>query len=146
MKRPIRVVCLLLVLSLMMAVPARAAAEAEPRGSAFFSSYWTYLSKVSSTSFGICFDVDSNVAVMDELGASLIELYESPDQHNWTRIKIYEPGAFPYMLAYNTVSHADYVMYYNAIPGYYYTACVTYYAKDSRGSAETLVYTGILRM
>ncbi len=146
MKRPIRVICLLLVLSLMMAVPAQAVTDAEPRGSIFFSSYWTELCKMSSTSLAICFDVDSNAAVMDVLGASQIELYESSDQQNWTRIKIYEPGAHPDMLDYNTVSHTGYVMYYNAIPGYYYTACVTYYAKDSRGSAETLVYTGILRM
>lgn len=146
MKRPIRVICLILVLSLMMAVPAQAAGEAEPRGSAYFSSYCTYLSKMSDTSLAICFDVDANAAFMDELGASQIELYESKDQQHWTRIKIYEPGAFPYMLAYNTTSHADYVMYYNALPGYYYTACVTYYAKKGNGIGENFIYTQILRM
>lgn len=146
MKRLIRVICLILALSLMMAVPAQAAGEAEPRGSAYFSSYWTYLYKMSDTSLAIYFEVIANAAVMDEIGASQIELYESEDQQNWTRIKIYEPGAFPYMLDYNTAAHGDYVMYYNAIPGYYYTACVTYYAKKGNGIGENFIYTQILRM
>lgn len=145
MKRPIRVVSLLLALILLLAVPAQAATE-QSRASAFFSSYRTYLCKMSDTSLAICFDVDANAPVMDEIGASEIELYESADQQNWTRIKIYKPTAYPYMLAYNTSSHTEYVMYYNAIPGYYYTACVTYYAKNSSGMAENFIYTDILRM
>ena len=145
MKRPIRVASLLLALILLLAVPAQAATE-QSRASIFFSSYRTYLYKMSDTSFAICFDVVANAAIMLEIGASEIELYESADQQNWTRIKIYKPSAHPDMMDYNTVSHAGYVMYYNAIPGYYYTACVTYYAKDSRGVGENPIYTEILRM
>ena len=146
MRKYTRILCLLLAMSLLMAVPAQATANVEPRGSIFFSSYLTYLSKVSSTSLGICFDVTANAAFMDELGASEIELFESSDQTNWTSVKTYEPEDYPVMLDYNTTSHAGYVMYYEAKPGYYYTACVTYYAKDSRGVGETLIYTDILKM
>lgn len=140
-----RILCLLLAMSLLMAVPAQAV-NAEPRASAFFSSYWTELTKMSSTSLAICFDVSANAAFMDELGASEIELFESSDQRNWDSVKTYDPEDYPQMLDYNTVSHSGYVMYYEAKPGYYYTACVTYYAKDSRGIGENFIYTAILQM
>lgn len=146
MKIKLRVLCLLLGISLLMVLPVHAASNVEPRGSAFFSSYWTFLDKTSSTSFDVIFDVTANAAVMQELGASMIEVYESADQQSWTKVKIYEKEDYPEMIDYNTGSHMDYVTYDDAKPGYYYRACVTYYAKNSMGIGENFIYTEILRM
>ena len=146
MKKSVRVLCLILTLSLLMAFPVHAESNAEPRASAFFSSYWTFLHKASSTSIEIWFDVNANAAVMQEIGASMIELYESADGQSWTIVETYEKEDYPSMIDYNTGSHTGYVTYSNAISGYYYSACVTYYAKNSTGIGERFIYTDTLQM
>lgn len=146
MKRSVRIICLLLVLSMVMVFPAYASENASTWGSAFFSAYGTGLYKTSSTSFQIWFDVDSNASMMDKIGVSEITVYRSSDQTNWIKIKTYKPSNYPEMLDENTSSHTGYVTYDIASPGYYYTALVTFYAKNSTGVGERDVYTSILQM
>lgn len=146
MKKIARIVCIILVLSMMLVIPAQAETNVEPRGSAFFAAYSTYLYKTSSTSFQIWFDVDANAAMMDELGVSEISLYRSSDQQTWTEIKLYEKDAYSVMTDKDSYSYINYVTYNNAWSGYYYCAYVTFYAKNSTGIGERYVYTGILRM
>lgn len=146
MKKIVRIICMLLVCSLLFAVPAQAASAAEPKASAFFSYYGTDLYKTSSTSFQIWYDVVSNVNRMDVLGVSEILLYKSADQQSWQQIKMYSMNAYASMVAYNTTSHGGYVSYNFATPGYYYRAYITFYAKNSTGIGERYVYTEILRM
>lgn len=146
MKKAVRFVCMILVCSLLFAVPAQAASIVEPRASAFFSSYGTDLYKASSTSFEIWFDVDANASTMQELGVSEIVVYRSADQQSWTKMKTYTPTYYPDMVDYNTGSYAGYVTYNYATTGYYYTARITFYAKNSTGIGERDVYTEIIRM
>lgn len=147
MKKSVRVLCLILTLSLLLAFPVHGESNAEPRASAFFSSYWTFLHKTSSTSFEVWFDVTANAAVMEELGASMVEVYESPNgENNWTKVQVYEKADYPDMIDYNTASYVSHVTYDDAISGYYYTACVTYYAKKGNGIGERFIYTEIMQM
>ena len=146
MKRSLRILSLILALSLLLASPANAAASAEPRGSAFFSAYGTTLHKVSSNTFEIWFDVIANAAVMQEIGVSVIEVYRSPDQQTWTKMKTYEMEDYPQMIDDDTAFHTGYVTYNIATPGYYYRACVVFYAKNSTGVGERFVYTQIIQM
>ena len=146
MKKFMRNVCLILALSLILAVPAYADTTVEPRESAFFASYVTTLEKVTSTSFRIWFDVDSNAAMMDVLGVREIIVYRSSDQQSWVEVRTYEMIDYPEMIDTNSYSHVDYVTCNNALPGYYYTAYVTFYAENSRGIGERYVYTPILQM
>ena len=146
MKKIVRLVCIILVCSLLLAVPAQAETVAEPRASAFFSSYGTDLYKTSSTSFEIWFDVVSTVSGMQVLGVSEIYLYKSADQQTWSQIKMYSMDAYAGMVAQNTTYHCSHVDYNFATTGYYYTARITFYAKNSTGIGERDVYTEILRM
>ena len=146
MKKLIRCICIILVCGLLFAVPAQAAETVEPRASYFFSCYGTDLYKTSSTSFQIWFDVVSNVLTMDVLGVSEIILYQSADQQSWTKIQTYYMEDYPQMVAQNTCSHDGYVPYNSAIPGYYYRAYITFYARSGNGTGERYVYTEILRM
>ena len=146
MKKTVRTLCIILVLSLVFAMPVYAENTVEPRGSIFFASYGTDLYKVSSTSFEIWFDVDSNVAMMDVLGVSEIVVYRSADQQNWTEAGTYDMDDYPEMTDIYSYSHTSYVTYDDAIPGYYYRARVTFYATDYRGVGERDVYTEILAM
>ena len=146
MKKSLRILSLIVAFSLLLAFPVHAASEVEPRGSAFFSSYWTFLHKATSNSFEIWFDVDANAAAMQEIGVSMIEVYRSADQENWTKMKTYEMEDYPEMIDENTGSHTGYVTYNYATPGYYYTAYVTFYAKNSTGIGKRFVYTQIIQM
>lgn len=146
MKKSVRFICLILVCSLVLAVPAQAESVVEPRESAFFSYYGTDLYKTSSSSFQIWFDVVSNITVMDVIGVSEIILYRSADQQSWTKMRTYTMDNYPEMVDQNTRDHVGYVTYNYATPGYYYTAYITFYAKNSTGIGERYVYTEILRM
>ena len=146
MKKFTHFICMVLVASMFFAFPVHAQAAVEPRGSAYFDCYGAALAKVSASSFQIWFDVDSNLITMDELGVSEIVVYRSSDQQYWTQMKTYKPDNYPQMLDYNTGSHAGYVTYDFATSGYYYTACITFYAKNSTGIGEREIYTEIIRM
>lgn len=146
MKKILRTICIVIVLSLVLAIPAYADSTAETRGSAFFGSYATDLYKTSSSSFQIWFDVVANVATMDVLGVSEIIVYRSADQQSWTKMRTYTMDNYPQMVAQNTSAHIDYVTYNYATTGYYYTAYITFYAKNSTGIGERYVYTEILKM
>ncbi|MBQ3491505.1 MAG: hypothetical protein IJA74_03030 [Oscillospiraceae bacterium] len=146
MKRLVRLVCLILAFSLFLTIPSYAQSAAESRGSAFFASYGTDLYKFSSTSFEIWFDVNANAAIMDVIGVSEIIVYQSADQQHWTQTRTFYMEDWPEMIDTNTYSHTGYVTYNFANPGYYYTAYITFYAKDSRGIGERDVYTEILKM
>lgn len=146
MKKFTRFVCMLLVLSVFLAIPAYAQTAGNTRESAFFSSYGTALEKTGTNSFRIWFDVDSNLTKMDELGVSEISVYRSADQQTWSHMRTFRKGPYPSMIAYNTGSHAGYMTYNNATPGYYYRAYVIFYAKNSTGIGERDVYTQIIKM
>lgn len=146
MKKLVRVICMMLVCSLLFAVSAQAETSAEPRGSAFFASYGTDLYKTSSSSFQIWFDVTANVNRMDVLGVSEIIVYRSADQQSWSKMFTYTMDIYTQMVDQNTTCHGGYVSYDYATPGCYYRAYITFYAKNSRGIGERYVYTEILRM
>jgi len=146
MKKLTRFVCVVLVVSLCLAVPAYAQTAVEPRGSAFFGCYGTDLYKTGTRSFQIWFDVTANVYNMDVLGVSEIILYRSTDMQSWVEVKTYTPNVFAEMLDYDSYSYINYVPYYVATPGCYYTAYITFYAKNSTGIGERYVYTEILQM
>lgn len=144
MKRSLKIISLILCLAIVMAVPVNAQSNPEPRGSMFFSSYLTYLYQTSPTSFQVWFDVTANAAVMDEIGAEMIEVYRSFDGEDWMLVQVYEPEDYPQMLDYNTGCHVGHVTYTNGAPGWYYCACVTYYARNSTGVGKNYKYTQIL--
>lgn len=146
MKKTTRYICILLLFSLFLAIPAQAATDANTRASAFFASYGTDLEKIGTNSFRIWFDVTANAATMDELGVSEIVLYRSADCQTWTRVRTYRKGTYPQMLGYNTSTHTGYVAYTSATPGYYYRAYIFFYAKNSTGIGERDVFTEILKM
>lgn len=144
MKRVTQVICLILVLSMTLAIPALAA-EVSPRASDYFMSYSHYLWKVSDTHFEVWFEVAA-VRGMDELGASEVKVQRSSDGVNWETVQTYSKADYPSMICNNTVGHSSYVDYYDAQPGYYYRARVNYYAKRGTGSASHIGYTDVITM
>lgn len=138
MKRFTRIVCLVLVISALLTIPAYAA-EQEQRSSNFFAAYRAYCYAVSSTKMEVWFHVIA-VGEMDELGSSTIEVQRSSDGRHWTTMKTYTKENYSQMIDTDTGSHADCVTY-TFTAGYYYRARVQFYAKNSSGTGYLNYYT-----
>lgn len=139
MKRFSRIVCTLLAVIMVLAVPAAAVENATPRASNFFMSSDVYLYMTTSTQFRAWFEV-SALSGMEKLGASEIKVQKSSDGENWTTMKTYSMDDYSNMICENTGAHASYVTY-TGQTGYYYRAKVTLYAENSSGVGEWIRYT-----
>ena len=138
MKRFARLICLVMVFTLLAAIPAHAA-ETSARASDYFASYRAYVTKLSSTELGVAFHVVC-VSRMDEVGVSRIRVQRSSDGTNWTTVHTFNKSAYTNMTDTNTYSHGSTVSC-SITPGYYYRAIVDFYAKNSSGSAAHFYYT-----
>lgn len=139
MKRFAKYICLLLALSLFLAVPVMAAEMPDNRSSNFFMSSSVYLYKTSSKTFEAWFDV-SAVRTMDKLGASKIKIQRSTDDENWTTVKTCTMDNYSNLICENTAGHESYVTYTGS-SGYYYRAYIELYAKDEVGTGYWNRYT-----
>lgn len=138
MKRFIWCVSVLLVISICLSLPANAVTEVEPRGSDYFMASSTYID-VYGTRLEIWFDITA-VGMMDKLGVNSIEVQRSTDRVNWTSMHTYDSSLYSGFIDTNTSAHAGYISYYGT-SGYYYRACVEYYAKKGTGSALMTEYS-----
>lgn len=137
MKRFTQFVCLLLILSTVLVMPA-AAATRSIEESSYFMSELSYL-VVSGTDVDIWIEVTA-MGTMDELGAKSITVQRSSDKKSWTDMKTYTKEDYPELVTTNTFSHYANVPY-TATSGYYYRAKVWFYAKNSKGTGITSYYT-----
>lgn len=132
MKRFVKFLCLILAMSVCLAIPA-AAEEVSPYGSAYFGSRDAYLHPTSSTSFQAWFEVTA-VRGMAELGAQYIDIERSSDGVNWRVVKTYDRSEYSNLIKYNTGDHCSYVTFSDMEPGYQYRMYVRLFAKDSNGN------------
>lgn len=133
MKRFIKCVCLILTMSICLAIPVSATEEITPYASNYFGSFTAYLWKVSSTQFQVWFDVTA-VDGMTELGVDYIDVERSSDGENWKVVKTYDKEDYSNLVASNTGNHSSYVTYSGASSSYEYRAYVEFYAKNSSGT------------
>lgn len=123
MKRLIRLVSLVLVFSILLAIPAYAA---DNRASAFFSYTSAYLSKANDTTFHVSYHV-TGTGGMDEIGVSCLKIQESSNNSTWTTVATYYN-----LIDTNTSMHAGHVTY-TGTANKYYRAYVEFYAKNDTG-------------
>lgn len=139
MKRIVRIVSLALVFSLLMAVPAYAIDNRAMEASNYFSYTSAYLSKVSGTTFHICFHV-TGTGTMDEIGVSYIQLQESSDDTNWSPVASY------YNLVDTDASFYASHVTYTGTANKYYRAYVEYYAMDDTGTGHKFYTTASIKV
>ena len=140
MKRLVRVVCLLLAMSTVIALPAFAESGLGSRESSYFGSRLGYLHQTHPTIFQVWGEVVA-VGTMDKLGMSSITVQRSSDNQNWTDVKTYTKETNTNLVASNTFNHEAYVTYVGTA-GYYYRAKIWFYAKKGTGTAEYSYTTG----
>lgn len=134
MKRFVQVVCLLIIMMMILAIPAMAAEQA----SNFFMSHSCYLWEISDSEFQVWFDVTA-VDGMDVLGACEIKVQRSTDKSNWETVQTnYD------LYGYGTSHYGTYVTYSSATSGYYYRAKVTFYAENDLGIGKYTAYTSYI--
>ena len=135
MKKAIRLLALVLVLTLGLSGIACAAQEEEitPYSNAYISSMIGALSKNGDTlyiSFTVC-----ATGTMTSIGASCIKLYTSDGD----LVKTYWPSSYSTMLGSNRGMYSA-TLSYDGTDGTTYYAVITGYAKNSSGSG-ILTYT-----
>ena len=142
MKKMIRCISLVLIVSILCVVPVFAEEDATPYASNFFNATETYLYVIDGNRIGVWFEVVARHD-MDELGVSSIIMQKSSDGITWRSIKTFSPSSYPVMIS------EDHTYYANGVPytgtyNYYYRAQVQFYAKDSSGSGYYTAYTSPL--
>ena len=138
MKKLIRILCIIMTVGLLFAIPAYADATST-YSSIFFHSYDSAMYNTSGSTIEIWFDVVSN-GTMEELGVSSIELQCCPNGNNWTTVKTFLPEDYTQMVCKNTFAVYDCVTY-TGMYDYSYRAYVTFYAKNSRGEGYANQYS-----
>lgn len=104
MKRFAWYICLILVFSLIIAVPAYAVESRSMDASYYYSYTNAYLSKISDTTFQVTYQANGT-GVMDEIGVSYMEIQRSSDNSDWETVATYSN-----LIGYNTGSHQSSVI------------------------------------
>ena len=135
MKKAVRLLALVLVLTFGLSGMAAAAQEEEitPYTNAYISSMTGALSKSGDT-VNVHFTIYAT-GTMTSIGASCIRLYTSDG--SW--VKTFVPTSYSSMLGSNCVIYSGTVSY-DGTDGTTYYAVITGYAKNSSGSG-TMSYT-----
>ena len=143
MKRFIQLICLLLVLSTILVIPATANSSTTWESS-YFASRLAYLYPTTGTQFQVWIEVDA-IGTMEKLGASSITVQRSSNDSDWTDMKTYTKEAYSNLVVENDFTHETYVTY-TGTSGYYYRAKVWFYAKKGNGEAEYSYTTDSIKL
>ena len=136
MKQFVKCLCLILIMSFCLAIPAAAAETAAPFSSNYFGSRDAYLWRTSSTSCEAWFEVTA-MRGMAELGALHVDIERSSDGVNWRVVKSYDRSDYSNLIRYNTANHTSYVTFNEMEPGYQYRMYVSLFAKDANGNTAS---------
>lgn len=127
-----------IILIFTVLIPTNVHAESltnSPRASYYLDSYNTYIYNAAWGKIQVYFTV-TGVDYMDDIGTLTIQLYESTDNENWTRVTTYRHESTSGMLGQNKIYHSGHVDYSGTI-GRYYKAYVCIWAgKDGDGDTR----------
>ena len=124
MKTVKRIACLALAIILAFCLCSNAFA-ADPRASAYLSSYLAYCYPEADGSISVWFEV-YGTGIEEVLGVLTIIVEErAPGSTQWKHVKTYMHENHSYLLSYNDDFHYGHVDCADTIPGYSYRAIVT---------------------
>ena len=138
-----RIAFLLCVLLVIMGLPATACAtEVMPRASEYFS--FTDVRAYATGNGKVLIEIDINATrMMDEVGASVVHIYEKQTNGTYKEVYKYTKEAYPNLIVED--SFFGYVdITYQGTSGKEYYAIVGCYAKNSTGSETLYFYTNVV--
>lgn len=136
-----RILCCLMAICTLTSLLCTTASA---RSSDYLDAYRAGVVAKSGGKLVIAIDVCA-LGTHDMVGTSKINLYESSNGVDFTRIKTYNYKDYPKMMAYNTFSHVEDVVTYNGTPGKYYFADVCFYAGKDGGYDEKWYSTAAVK-
>lgn len=143
MKKPLHFV-VFLTLVMAMCVSSVAAVTNGARSSLYLDCYRAWLAPQSGGKIAVAVDVQA-VTTMDEVGASVIEIFESDDGgKTWDSVRMYFKSLNPEMVVKRDYLYYDDPIVYQGTIGKQYFACVTAYAADHTGYDEKEYNTAIV--
>ena len=126
------------ILSIILIVPFGANAETTntitPRASDYLASYTSYICHMGGGDLEIWYRV-TGVDDWADIGVLTIQLFESSDQVNWTRVAVFNYSDYDTMLTHDTWHHISHVDYQGRL-GKYYRAYVCIWAGDSDNNGD----------
>ena len=134
----IRFIACILVVILVIPYTASAASTETiaPRASDYLISYTSYICDMGGGELQIWFRVTGAIDCAD-IGALSIQLFESTDQVNWTRVATFEHYNEETMLGHDTGHHMSYVTYQGRLCKYYRAyVCIWGGDADNNGDAR----------
>ena len=135
---------ILFALVLVMSISSISAVWDEARSSLYLGVYRAWLTAEGAGKISVVVDVQA-VTTMDEVGASMIELFESADGgRTWNSVRMYFKSIHPEMVVEDDYWYYDAPVEYQGIVGRKYFACVTVYAADHTGYDEKEYNTSIV--
>lgn len=131
-----RIIAVFLVVVMVMPVGAKAATveTIQPYASSYLNSYNAYVYPAGNGVVQVWFSV-VGTGYMDELGALMIQIYESKDNSTWSWVKTFRSNTTPSMLSYNDNYHSGHVDY-QGVAGRYYKAYVCIWGGED-GDGDT---------
>lgn len=138
-----RIASLLCVLLVIMGLPATACAtEVMPRASEYFS--FTDVRAYATGNGKVLIEIDINAThKMDEVGASVVHIYEEQANGSYKEVCKYTKAANPNLIVEDSY-FAFLDVTYQGTSGKEYYAIVGCYAKDSAGSETLYFYTNVV--
>lgn len=138
-------IAIVLVLAFVMPIPSYAAVPdtVEPLASDYLISYTSYIGPVGDGKVQVWFRVTGKGYLAD-IGTTIIRLYESTDNENWTRVKTFLYEDYSNMLSHNDSHHMSYVEY-QGVAGRYYKAYVCIWAGDETAGDARYMWTPVER-
>lgn len=130
--------CVSVVLAIILAVPFGANATGNetvmPRASDYLASYTSYICHMGGGDLEIWFRV-TGVDDWADIGVLNIQLFESTDQVNWTRVAAFQHYDYDTMLEHDTWHHLSHVDYQGTL-GKFYLAYVCIWAGDENNNGD----------
>ena len=122
-----------ILLCFVLVIPATVYAV-ESRASYYLESYTSYICDMGGGELQIWYRVTGVIDCAD-IGVLSIQLFESTDQVNWTRVATFEHYNEETMLGHDTGHHMSYVTYQGRI-GKYYRAYVCIWGGDADNNGD----------
>ena len=138
-----RIASLLCALLIIMGLPVTAcASEVAPRASEYFS--FTDVRAYAKGYGRVLIEIDIDAThMMDEVGASVIHIYEKQANGTYKEVYKYTKTAYPSLIVEDSFFGYVDVTYQGTSDKEYY-AIVGCYAKDSAGSETLYFYTNVV--
>ena len=129
-----------ILLCIVLVIPTSVCAV-EPRASYYLNSYTSYICHMGGGDLEIWYRVTGTGTIAD-IGILSIQLFESTDQVNWTRVAAFSHNNHEDMLVHDTWHHMSHVDYEGTL-GKYYRAYVCIWGGDGTNGDARYFWTDI---